>query len=115
MPPTPHLRLKKEFDYMRTDGKKIVTPSMLFIHAPKLDSQVRCGVICSKKFSPLAVKRNRARRLLYESFRLLNDKLDDSAWILLIPRFAISEKKCPEVLKEMQFAAQKAQLLKTID
>lgn len=106
-----HLRLRSEFNHLRSAGKKIVMPSMLFIVAPSLDGNMRCGVICSKKYSLLAVKRNRARRLLYESFRLIYPNLQGSVWILLIPRFKMDGQKCQNIQKEMQKAAEKAGLL----
>lgn len=105
-----HLRLRSEFNYLRESGRKTVTKSMIFITAPGLDNRLRCGVICSRKFSKLAVRRNRARRLLYESFRLLQPELRNG-WILMIPRYAIMSMKCQDVLEEMRVAAGKADLL----
>lgn len=105
-----HLRLRSEFNYLRESGRKTVTRSMIFITAPGLDNSLRCGVICSRKFSKLAVRRNRARRLLYESFRLLQPELRNG-WILMIPRYAIMSMKCQDVLEEMRVAAGKADLL----
>ncbi len=103
----PHLRLKSEFDYLRGSGRKTVARSFVLIAAPSPDGSLRCGVVCSKKYSLLAVRRNRARRLLYESFRLLHDEFAP-AWILLIPRAQIAERKCQEVIQEMSIAMRKA-------
>jgi len=105
-----HFKLKSEFDYMRATGVKFASRSFLFIFAPSLDGELRCGVICSKKYSPLAVKRNRARRLLYESFRLLQNDLSP-AWILMIPRQALAKCKCQQVLAEMRQCAEQSHLL----
>ncbi len=105
-----HLRLRSEFNYLRESGRKTVMKSMIFITAPGLDENLRCGVICSRKFSKLAVKRNRARRLLYESFRLLEPELK-CGWVLMIPRYSIMSMKCQTVLEEMKTAAAKAGLL----
>lgn len=105
-----HLRLRSEFNYLRQSGRKIVTRAMIFITAESPDGSLRCGVICSRKFSKLAVKRNRARRLLYESFRLVQPEMK-RCWILMIPRYSIMSMKCQDVVHEMNTAAAKAGLL----
>jgi len=109
MPPRPHLKLKSEFDYLRSAGRKTVARTFVFVAAPSLDGSLRCGVICSKKFSLLAVRRNRARRLLYESFRLLEDNISP-VWLLLIPRSTIMERKCQDVAAELEKTLMKAGL-----
>jgi len=101
MQPRPHLKLKSEFDYLRSAGRKRVTGTFVFVAAPSPDGSLRCGVICSKKFSLLAVRRNRARRLLYESFRLLEKNISP-VWLLLIPRSTIMESKCQDVAAELE-------------
>ncbi len=58
---------------------------MLVVYAPAPDEKLRCGVVCGKKYSLLAVKRNRARRLFWESFRLLKEELA-VCHLILIPR-----------------------------
>ena len=79
------LRFKSQFDQVRREGVKFAGPGMLAIIAPSPDGRIQCGVICSKKYSLLAVLRNRARRLLWESFRMLKPELPVCR-ILLIPR-----------------------------
>ena len=79
------LRFKSEFERVRANGTKLVGPSMLLVYAEAPDSSLRCGVICGRKYSLLAVKRNRARRLLWESFRILRGTLPP-VWMILIPR-----------------------------
>jgi ribonuclease P protein component len=69
------LRLKSEFNYVREHGEKFVGRYMLLIPSPSADDQLRFGIICGKKYSKKAVLRNRARRLLKESFRLLKGGL----------------------------------------
>ena len=79
------LRFKSQFDQIRRDGVKSVAPGMVVVVAPSPENRLECGVICSKKYSLLSVTRNRARRLLWESFRMLKPDLAVSR-ILLIPR-----------------------------
>ena len=79
------LRFKSQFDQIRRDGVKSVAPGMVVVVAPSPENRLECGVICSKKYSLLAVVRNRARRLMWESFRMLKPGLSPCR-ILLIPR-----------------------------
>ena len=79
------LRFKAQFDQLRRDGIKSVAPGMVVVVAPSPENRLECGVICSKKYSLLSVVRNRARRLMWESFRMLKPDLSPCR-ILLIPR-----------------------------
>ena len=79
------LRFKSQFDQVRREGVKIASPGIVAIVAPSPEGRLECGVICSKKYSLLSVVRNRARRLLWESFRMLKPEISVCR-ILLIPR-----------------------------
>jgi ribonuclease P protein component len=105
------LRLKSEFDYVRNKGFKHVAESLLLVAAPPPNGELRCGVICGKKYNKSAVKRNRARRLLWESFRLLKARISPN-YLILIPRQRIAALKQPEVQKHLEKALRKANLLK---
>lgn len=104
------LRFKSEFERVRADGTKLVGPSMLLVYAAAPDSSLRCGVICGRKYSLLAVKRNRARRLLWESFRILRGTLPP-VWMILIPRNRMKHRKRQEVTEEMTELLVKAKLI----
>jgi ribonuclease P protein component len=94
------LRFKAEFDQVRLNGKKLVGTAFLAVCAPSPDGLTRCGVICSRKYSLLAVKRNRARRLLWESFRLLKEYMP-ACHMILIPRRKMEKRKRQEVTREL--------------
>jgi len=94
------LRLKAEFDQVRAEGVKQAGRYLLAVVAPAPDGLRRCGVVCGRKFSTLAVRRNRARRLLWESFRLLKPEIAVCR-LVLIPRRAIGRVKRPEVTQEL--------------
>ena len=79
------IHLKSQFDQIRRDGKKFLASGVVAVVAPSPTGRLECGVICSKKYSLLSVTRNRARRLLWESFRMLKPDLSVCR-ILLIPR-----------------------------
>ncbi len=94
------LRFRAEFDQVRQQGIKQVGRGMLAVVAPAPDGAVRCGVICGKKYSLLAVKRNRARRLLWESFRLLKPHLS-ACHLVLIPRKKLAVWKRQQATREL--------------
>ena len=101
-----HLSLKKEekltlkahFDDVRQRGVKQVGSFMVAAVAPF--EHLQCGVVCGRKFSTLAVKRNRARRLLWESLRLLKNQIKPCR-IVLIPRYRIMNCSVHETKKEL--------------
>ena len=72
-----------------------------------------CGLLfllCGKKYSLLAVKRNRARRLLWESFRLLKGSIE-VRHLLLIPRRRMEKADRRQVTRELAGLLAKAGLL----
>ena len=63
------LKLKSDFMLVREKGKKQTSPFAVLLYLvpdgnQSLDS-VKCGIICSRRFDRRAVRRNRARRLLW--------------------------------------------------
>jgi len=89
---------KSQFDQVRKDGRKSAGPGLVAVVAPCSESG--CGVICSKKYSLLAVERNRARRLLWESFRMLKPHLPPCR-LVLIPRQKLKTYKSGQALAEL--------------
>ena len=86
---------------------------MLLVYAEAPDSSLRCGVICGRKYSLLAVKRNLARRLLWESFRILRGTLPP-VWMILIPRNRMKYRKRQEVTGEMAELLIRAKLIPSV-
>ena len=107
---TDKIRFKSEFDQIRQNGEKLVGSSMLVVYAPAPDHHLRCGVICGKKYSLLAVKRNRARRLLWESFRLLKEHIE-IRHLLLIPRRRMESADRRRTTRELAGLLSRAGLL----
>jgi ribonuclease P protein component len=106
--------LKSEFDYVRRQGEKHVGRRMLLVVAPTPDGDLRFGIICGKKYSKKAVLRNRARRLLKESFRLLKNRVRP-VHCLFIARNAMRNTGLAEVQKEMLWLLDKARILEKAD
>ncbi|MBQ9786648.1 MAG: ribonuclease P protein component [Lentisphaeria bacterium] len=105
------LKYKSQFDQIRREGVKSVAPGMVVVVAPAPEGRLECGVICSKKYSLLSVVRNRARRLMWESFRMLKPELSPCR-ILLIPRRKMKNSDRMQVTAELKEILKKQGVLK---
>ncbi len=65
------------------------------------DGVRRAAFLISRRFDLLAVRRNRARRLLRECWRQLFNRIEP-CWLLLIPRKAIKGARQQEVQRELE-------------
>ena len=101
-----------EFRHARAEGNT-VGGRLMVVNVVKTppDGRTRCGVIVSKRFSKRAVQRNRAKRLMRESFRLLQHRLKEEVWLVLISRKGISGRNQPEVQKELEYLLRKQGVL----
>jgi len=95
--PAEMLRLKSEFDFVRKNGIKYVGKYFLLVCVKSSEEdKLKIGIICGRKFNKNAVVRNRARRLLKESFRLIKAQITPSQ-IIFIPRKYIMDKSLQDV------------------
>ena len=69
------------------------------------DGMGRAAFSISRRYSKLAVERNRARRLFREVYRRLYPQLP-AAWVVFIPRHKMLSAKLDEVLEDAARAAQ---------
>ena len=84
------LKSKKIFQEVFSKGEKIVKPSFVIYRLSNHShSQVRYGVIASKKQLPTAVERNYARRLLRAILKVLQVK--EGYDLILIARKQVTE------------------------
>ncbi len=72
----------------------------------------RLGIVTGSRIGP-AVVRNRARRLLRESYRLHQFELNGAVDLVLIARRSIQGKRLSEVEKDFLTTLRKAGLLKS--
>ncbi|OGV40242.1 MAG: ribonuclease P protein component [Lentisphaerae bacterium GWF2_45_14] len=106
---TDKLRLKSEFEQVREHGTRYVSGDCVLSVSGSPDGRLRCGVVCGKKFSKKSVIRNRARRLLWESFRLLKPDIA-ICHMVLIPRQGMKGRKQQEIQMSFQRLLKKARL-----
>ena len=102
--------LKNDFDEVRRLGKKVAAPGVLVVITP--GDRTRCGVVCGKKYSLSSVVRNRARRLLWESFRLLKPEIAPCR-LILIPRRKMASYRRNQVTVELAQILAQEKLLPT--
>lgn len=83
-------------------GKSYVRPTVvIYIKKTKLEHN-RLGITATKKIGN-AVKRNRARRLIKESYRLLEPKFNDSSFdIVIVARTKAVESKMGQVKDDIE-------------
>ena len=106
------LRTRKDFDALKEHGKACRDPFFtVLVQAAGPDDPpiTRYGVICSRKLHHSAVVRNRARRLITETFRLCKEIILPCG-ILVIPRRAMFGAKQQEVQEHLLRTLKKAGL-----
>lgn len=95
------LHNQSEFSLVRSNGHssagKYCVVNVLF--APP-DGNRKAAFSISRRFSKLAVERNRARRLFREVYRIIYGKIPVS-WIIFIPRQHIKHAKMADVLEDV--------------
>ena len=104
------LRKKSDFSLIYNKGKSVGERYVvLFLRGNDL-SYNRVAFLASKKVGK-SVERNRARRLMKESYREIKENLKDGYDIIFIARKTICGLKCNDVKKSMDSAAKRAGLL----
>lgn len=96
MPKDALLRTSEEFRAVYDKGKRFEGRLMTAFVLPAGLDRHRLGITASRKMSRLAVKRNRAKRLLREAFRLTGREMDSLNrkydWVFNARRSIIQEK-----------------------
>lgn len=107
------LRKKTDFDSIYKRGKSVGDRFVVLFYRPNGLAYNRTGFLASKKVGN-SVKRNRARRLMKESYRQLAAQLPDNKHydFIIIARNTISGRKCAEVQKSLYSAFKRTGVIK---
>jgi len=97
---TGRLGRKNQFDLVRSNGTTVAGQYCVvnLLKTPP-DDESRAAFSISRRFSKLAVERNRARRLFREVYRRIALELP-ICWIIFIPRHRMKSAKMNDVLED---------------
>lgn len=104
------LRNKADFDRIYKDGKSAADRYVVVFARPNGKEIVRTAFLASKKVGN-SVERNRARRLMKESYRLSLADVLKGVDIIFVARNTIKDKKQREVERSMNAALTKVGIL----
>lgn len=105
------LRNKKDFTRLYKKGKSIGSRYVVLFFIKNNLPYIRKAFLASKKVGN-SVRRNRARRLMKESYRKVSGDIKNGYDILFIARNNINGVKCGDVEKSINEILKKAKLLK---
>lgn len=92
------VKMRRDFRRIYSKGQKKYTASLVIYMLSNRKKQTRIGISVSKKVG-CAVKRNRARRIVYEAFRIL--KLNINKDIVIVAKQSILDKKMQDIYSEL--------------
>jgi ribonuclease P protein component len=105
------LRTRAHLDCVRQQGTRDAGPlCVVSAVRPPPDAAPRVAFIVSRRYSPKAVVRNRARRLLREAYRQTVAQLQP-AWVVLIPRQRLQQARMQDVLTDLRNVCRRIGLL----
>lgn len=95
------LTRNNDFRRLYRSGKSYASPLIVTYVCKGRPLRTRIGITASRKIGN-AVKRNRARRLVRESYRILKPKIKPGFDIVFVCRGKTPYVKCQDVLKHME-------------
>ncbi len=104
------LRDQKDFDLLFKRGRSAGSRFVVLVYRKNGLPYNRKAFLASKKVGK-SVVRNRARRLMREAFRQMEDSLPKGYDLLFIARNTIQDSKCADVKKSIEAATKRAGIL----
>lgn len=100
------LTLNKEFRRAYYRGRNVSTPLVTVYAVKNRERQTRLGLTATKKIGK-AVQRNRARRVMKEAYRLMEDQFPLGWDFVLVARAKTVKATTPQVMGALEFALRK--------
>lgn len=107
---TQAIKLNKDFKRLYYRGKTVAGGNIVVYAIKNGKKYNRLGLTCSKAVGK-AVKRNRAKRLMRESYRLCEPIIKTGFDFIIVARSRIVHAKCIVVKKELEYILRKMGLL----
>lgn len=101
------LRRKSDFSSIYNKGKSVGSKYVVMFYKKNNLPYSRFAFLASKKVGN-SVKRNRARRLMKESYRLTGNKIPEGYDIIFIARNTINGAGCLDVKKSLESAVKRS-------
>ena len=107
-----HIKINKNNEFRKTykKGKSIVGSLIVIYYIRNGTKENRIGLTVSKKLGN-AVKRNRSKRLILESYSILYEKIKKGYDIIFVARNKLKDVKMNSVLIEMEKLLKKESLI----
>lgn len=100
---TQPIKLNRDFRRIYARGKSVAGGFVVVYAMPNKRSYNRAGFTVGKAFGN-AVKRNRIKRLMRESYRLMEDELKTGYDFIIVARNRAVDKDYAQISKDMDFA-----------
>ncbi len=105
------IRENREFRYVYRRGKVCVSSRAVLYVLPQAGQSTRIGFVTGKKIGS-AVKRNRARRLMREVYRLHRHRLQQGYLLVLVGRSPLTRSTYAEAEKDIVGLWKRARVIK---
>lgn len=99
---TQSLKLNKDFRMLYKRGKSVAGGFVVIYHRPNKRGFNRVGFTVGKSVGK-AVQRNRTKRLMRESYRLLEDRLNIGSDMVIVARNRAEGKTFDQIYRDMEF------------
>lgn len=109
LPRERRLRRQGDFERLRSSGVRIDCGSFFLNAGPGCAAgPARLGIVAAKRQLPLAVDRNRAKRLVREAFRASPDSFPDGWDVVVVVRRSLVRQPLPRLAEALRLGAAKA-------
>lgn len=110
MKKTKALKLNKDFKRLYYRGKSAACGYVVVYYQKNRLAENRLGLTCSKAVGK-AVVRNRTKRLMRESYRLLEHRIKSGVDIVIVARTRAAGKSFEMIFKDIRYAFYKLELV----